>query len=110
MTEQSTVFAEIVAIIKEEMAKYHALELILFGSRATGTARPESDYDLMILVDNLMDNKERLNLYQTIYRKLRSEDKIIPLDIIIKTKQDYELESGFLGTLSFAVKREGIAI
>ena len=34
-------------------------KLILFGSRARGNAKPDSDWDILILVD-----KERINLWK----------------------------------------------
>jgi hypothetical protein len=33
----------------------HPRAVILFGSRARGTDRPESDYDLLVVSDNVLD-------------------------------------------------------
>jgi len=103
-------FNEVVRIIKAEMAKSGGQELILFGSRATGAARNDSDYDLMILVDNKVDNTNRLKLYQNVYRRLREEHRAIALDLIIKRQEDYQRQSDDVALLSYFVKREGVSL
>lgn len=103
-------FNEVVGIIKTEMAQSGGQELILFGSRATGTARDDSDYDLMILVDNKVDNSGRFKLYQNVHRRLREENRSIALDLIIKSQADYQRQSDDVALLAYFVKREGVSL
>ncbi len=110
MIVQDSVLNDIIAIIKEEMAKYNALELILFGSRATGSSVPESDYDLMIIVDNAMQKTEYNDLTFSIYKRLWDTGKIAPLDLIIKNREQYLQESESFGSLAYHVKAEGIIV
>jgi len=52
-------------ILKEAVARAHSLfgdglrSVVLYGSRARGTARPDSDFDLLILADPLPDERQR---------------------------------------------------
>jgi predicted nucleotidyltransferase len=103
-------FNEVVHIIKTEMTKSGGQELILFGSRATDTAREDSDYDLMILVDDTVDSGGRMQLYKNVYKRLRSEHKTIALDLIIKRQADYKRQSEDAALLSYFVKREGVCL
>ena len=41
----------------------HPRAIILFGSQASGTSRPDSDYDLLVISDELRD-------YDEVYRPL----------------------------------------
>ncbi len=108
--EQNQLFIELVTIIKEEMAKYHARKLILFGSRATGNARPESDYDFMILVDDELPTLKYSDLTFAIHKRLWETDRITPLDLIIKNQQRFTEESESFGSLAYHVKAEGVTL
>ena len=50
---------------------------ILFGSRATGSATPQSDIDLALLADTPIDSARKLQLMETIGAQLGS-----PVDIV----------------------------
>src|SRR6185295_18252900 len=54
-------------------------KIILFGSRATGTHREDSDYDICVLKKNI---KKRRKLAQRIYMKL---DILASVDVIVNT-------------------------
>ncbi len=107
---QNPLFNEIIDIIKSEMAKSGGQELILFGSRATDSARTDSDYDLMILVDDEVDKLGRLKIYKNIYRRLREENKTIAMDLVIKRQTDFLRQSDDIAMLSYYVKREGLRL
>jgi predicted nucleotidyltransferase len=36
------------SVIREVLAKYDPLQAVLYGSRATGSYKPSSDYDIMV--------------------------------------------------------------
>ena len=57
--------AEIVSTIK---ADYKPTRLILYGSRANGTARPDSDYDFVMVLPEF-DKKKRYDLMTEISAK-----------------------------------------
>ena len=63
-------------------------KIILFGSRATGTNRVDSDYDLLVQVEGEMDVRQKRKIAISMRKAL--SDYEIPLDIIVQTKKDFE--------------------
>ncbi|MDX2042666.1 MAG: nucleotidyltransferase domain-containing protein [Acidobacteriota bacterium] len=69
---------------------YHPEKIVLFGSHAYGTPTPESDVDLLIVMDFEGDSFE-----QTM--KIRSElDLVTPMDLLVRTPKEviWRLEDG----------------
>ena len=67
-------------IIRRIVAAIDPDRIILFGSRARGDARPDSDYDLLVI----KDTKERtLVLAQRAYRALVG--LLGPVDLLVET-------------------------
>src|SRR5574341_269428 len=69
---------------------YHPEKIILFGSHAYGKPTPESDVDLLIVMDFEGDSFE-----QTL--KMRSElDLVTPMDLLVRTPKEviWRLEDG----------------
>lgn len=60
-------------------------KIILFGSRATGETKPDSDYDLFVIKK---DVPHRRKLAQQIYRSLYGIG--IPIDVIVETPDRFE--------------------
>ncbi len=58
-------------------------KIILFGSYAYGTPTPDSDVDLLVIMNTKQKTKDR---YLTIGRLLRPRQ--FPVDIIVKTPQE----------------------
>lgn len=56
-------------LIIEELKPYNPDKVILFGSRARGDNRPESDFDLAIIKDNIPKNQRRLlAIFKLLYK------------------------------------------
>ena len=69
--------------------KFDPDKVILFGSRATGSAHRDSDYDLCILKSNLEHKRKTA---QEIYKALLTLG--IPVDVIVETPDNFvELKS-----------------
>jgi len=82
-------------------------KVILFGSQARGDARPDSDWDLLVLL-----NKEKRNLLEDYdqygYPFSEIGDKYgTYVSVIIYTKNDWETHSSLL---RYNVEQEGIEI
>lgn len=60
-------------------------KIILFGSRAKGNYKNESDYDICVLKKGL---KHRRKLAKRIYRILYSVDA--PFDVIVETPEKFD--------------------
>ncbi|MBA4380395.1 MAG: nucleotidyltransferase domain-containing protein [Anaerolinea sp.] len=60
-------------------------KIILFGSYAYGSPTPDSDVDLLVIMETNDSQKER---YLSVARLLRPRQ--FPVDIIVKTPQEIE--------------------
>ncbi|TAL68054.1 MAG: nucleotidyltransferase domain-containing protein [Bacteroidetes bacterium] len=82
----------------------------LFGSRARGDNKPDSDYDILIVIDKDFKNGEKRKLLSNIYKFLIANNSNLNIDIVIKPKEFFEWESQNLGFLSYTVSNEGILV
>ncbi len=105
-TEQETV------LLRRIRETVHAVEptaqIILYGSRARGDAEPDSDWDLLVLLDGEATNeRERIVRYQ-VYDLERETDTVLSTAVRSKEKwySDYYAAIPFHRT----VAREGIAL
>jgi len=78
------------------------LKIILFGSRAYGRSREESDIDLLVVLDKEgvpKSYKEKTRNYLEVSRLLRDLNKQLPIDLLVLTKTQWEefleTDSGF---------------
>ena len=81
--------AVIDGIVAKLRAEYAPLGIVLFGSRAEGKARPDSDIDLLIIMD-LPAPKHPIDRIREVQLLLREARRGIPLDVIISTPQEFE--------------------
>ncbi|MCB9674676.1 MAG: nucleotidyltransferase domain-containing protein [Alphaproteobacteria bacterium] len=82
------------------------LEVWLFGSRAEGRARPESDYDILVIVpDDALD--EWLDPRRTWQV---GHDAGVIADIIPCTKRDFDEEKDEIDTLPRAAYTRGMRL
>jgi predicted nucleotidyltransferase len=98
-------------IITEEIQKagYKVETIYLFGSRARGDYKEDSDWDFFVVTDRDLSSKED---WKCILRNIRRKmvDNDITTDIIIKSKSIYEHQKKGTGFLSYYVNKEGVAI
>jgi uncharacterized protein len=89
-------------MVERTVEKCHPDMIILFGSHARGESGPDSDLDLLMVmqVEGSIDQK-RLE----IRRALR--DRFIPVDIIVTTPQDFAWRKDVVGTIEWQATREG---
>ena len=72
----------------------HPNKIILFGSHAKGTASPESDVDLMVILDNddvAKTYEERINQELFISKLVREINYETALDILVYSKEEFRL-------------------
>jgi predicted nucleotidyltransferase len=96
-----------IQIIKEiiENRGIKVLRIILFGSRAKGNAKEDSDWDFLVIVDKDLDRKKKWDIIIKIKRKL-AELKI-PNDIIINSIREFEEKKDNVGYITYYALREG---
>lgn len=80
----------------------HPDRIILFGSAARDTARPDSDLDLLVIKRGVTS---RRRLAQAIYRALVGIP--VPVDVIVVTPEDIELYRDGVATIIGPALREG---
>ena len=80
-------------------------QIYLFGSYAYGEAHPESDIDLMVVVDNDLDPlKTNMRINKALVGK-----RFFPLDILVNKESAFDEAAGML-TLQNRIKNEGVLL
>ncbi len=106
-------YEEVLRKIKEVIlstAKKHGIEIdkiILFGSRARGDYKEESDWDILIVTKNKNDNLSKFLKEMKINLSIKMR---IPNDIIIITKEYYEKKKHDVGSIGYYATVEGIVL
>ena len=83
--------------------------IILFGSRARGDYRPDSDYDVLVVVKEGLDRRAKRRLSLMIRRRLVRELGV-PVDLVIVSLRHWEEYKDVPGTVLYPAEREGILI
>lgn len=81
-------------------------EIWLFGSRARGTARPDSDWDLLAIVPD--DAGAELFDPMNVWKLLRYDD--FGADVVVFPRSEFEEDRATPNTIPFAVALEGIRL
>lgn len=87
---------------------YNIERIILFGSRARGDAKPDSDWDFLVIVVEDLTFRQKQDLIVQIQRRLAVLK--IPNDIILKSKREYDLSREQVGTISYYASLEGVEV
>ncbi|MBI4144180.1 nucleotidyltransferase domain-containing protein [Candidatus Woesearchaeota archaeon] len=94
---------------KSIINKYTVKRIILFGSRATGTAKKHSDVDL-IIVSKKFKGREGLKAASSLYEDWHLRQKIgLPVDFLCYSPDEFKRLSNRISIVSQAIK-EGIEI
>jgi predicted nucleotidyltransferase len=96
-------YSEIVETILKEV---EAEKVILFGSRARGDNKPESDLDLLIIQkDNFSKNKSRWN--ETIKIRRALKNYMVPKDILLFSESEVDYWKDSLNHIIPTCLKEG---
>jgi predicted nucleotidyltransferase len=73
------------AVVKQIAEKFQPEKIILFGSYAYGKPKPESDVDLLVVMEtSLRSRQQRLEISRAL------SPRPFPLDIIVRTPKELE--------------------
>lgn len=97
-----TVSRTIARMVRRIVRRFHPERIILFGSHARGTAGPDSDVDLLIVMPVSGSRIE-----QEIEISLALGDFSIPKDIVVTTPEDFRWRKHVPGTIERPADREG---
>ncbi|MHB8282276.1 MAG: nucleotidyltransferase family protein [bacterium] len=98
-------------IITEEIEKagYKVEVIYLFGSRARGDYKEDSDFDFYVIIDKNIERNIKINVAGDIRDKLRNLLNISS-DIIIQSINIVNKRTGDTGYLTYYALKEGISI
>lgn len=82
-------------------------KIILFGSRARGDARPDSDYDVLVIKDEI-DNE--IKITQKIYQAFLNIDELVSIDVVVASKHNVEKYKDNIGYILKPALKEGIVV
>jgi predicted nucleotidyltransferase len=83
-------------------------EVILFGSRARGDNQINSDYDILVITKDHLDDLQRLH-FQALIRKSLAKLYILA-DIIIQSRNSIEKKSNLPGHIVRIAMKEGVRV
>jgi uncharacterized protein len=89
----------------EIVSAAHPRRVILFGSRARGNPAPESDFDLMVVEDQIEDRYQEMVRLRRILRRFR-----VPLDLLVVTEAQYEYWRDTPGNIYYEAARDGLTL
>jgi len=91
---------KVVDAIVEEL---HPTRVILFGSRARGDYRPDSDIDLLVVYDGELSKREvKLRIRRMFARRDFS------MDIFVISSEEFERQKGVVSTVGRTADLEGV--
>ena len=94
------------ALLDPVVAYFHPRRVILFGSMARGDNRPDSDYDLMVILDD--DAPPEMLSWQARYEARKTY--LQPTDVISCRESVYLRKARIPGTLSHEAALEGVVV
>ena len=90
-------------ILDRLVSKLNPDQVYLFGSRARGDAKPDSDFDLLIVVtESTLPGYARDRLALRALRGIR-----VPVDTVVLTREEFDSKREIVSSLPATVEREG---
>lgn len=106
LIEENMIDAVKLEEIKKRLIQvYSPLEIYIFGSYAWGTPDEESDLDLLVVVENIDDEMQRHRALVNGHRVLA--DLRFSKDILLFTKQEFDVKAAQTTTLINKIKKQG---
>jgi len=97
-------------IIRQELEKREigVIKIMLFGSRARGDFKEDSDLDLLVVMDKELKPHQKREITGEIYKRLaKLEDSY---EIILKPYSVFEKMKNLIGCVSYDADKEGIIL
>jgi predicted nucleotidyltransferase len=87
MPRKTNITADLATMISKLVVEYQPEKVMLFGSRARGDNRSDSDIDLLIIKNT---SQKLLDRWTTVRRILSDPHRKIPLETLILTPKEIE--------------------
>lgn len=104
-TTQVSATSYLPEIINRIARQFDPLRIILFGSWARGDARPDSDYDLLVVLPTVEDKRRAAILIGN-----SLSDLPVSKDIIVTTPVEIKARGEMVGTVLRPALREGVVV
>ncbi|PYQ55116.1 MAG: nucleotidyltransferase domain-containing protein [Acidobacteria bacterium] len=88
-------------MVRRIAERFEPERVILFGSQARGNAGPDSDIDLLVVMET--DSRRRT----AIEIRMALDDIVMPKDIIVITPDEFDRRRDVVGTVAYPAVREG---
>lgn len=92
-------------MVRRIVEQFDPDRIILFGSHAKGTAQPDSDVDLLVVMP-----VKGSRLEKTIEIGVALHDIGVPKDIIVTTPEDFDWRQNVVGTVERPAVQEGTVL
>ena len=89
-------------MVRRIVERFHPEKIILFGSYARGTAGPDSDVDLLVVMPVSGSRRKLAVEIQTAITGMG-----LPKDVIVVTPEEVERDRNLVGTIIHPALREG---
>lgn len=93
---------QIESVVQVIVEGYEPMKIILFGSYAYGHPTKDSDLDLLIIKDGEASGIQRNRRVRNILK-----DFSIPIDVIVKSSQEFEMLKDVIGTVIYPANKYG---
>lgn len=98
----ATMNEKIAQMVKVIVKKFKPEQIILFGSQARGDAGPDSDVDLLVVMDvEGSKNETALDVQQALH------GISVPVDIVISQPAEFVWRKDVVGTIEYPASHEG---
>ena len=95
----------LVAITQTVVERFAPERVVLFGSRARGDHRADSDYDLLVVMDTALERGQR---DRPIRDALRGAGQYV--DVIVYTPAEFDRSRHDVGAMAYASETEGLLL
>jgi len=90
------------AMVRRIVERFNPAKIFLFGSYANGTARPDSDVDLLIVMP-VRGSRRKM----AVKIGVALHDIEVAKDVIVVTPEEFEWRKDVIGTIEWPASREG---
>lgn len=90
------------AMVRRIVDQFDPEQVILFGSRARGDARPDSDVDLLVVMPAAGSTREK-----AIEIRVALHDIPVPKDVAVATPESFAWRKNVVGTVEWPAAHEG---
>jgi predicted nucleotidyltransferase len=93
---------QIARMVNRIVKEFNPQQIFLFGSQARGNAGPDSDIELLVVMDI-----EGPKLKKCLEIRGAPRDFLVPLDILVTCPEEFAWRKDVVGTVEWAASREG---